>query len=362
MEQTDMKSRPIYVDNTMQELTNHGTPDFPVSMDRQKLSEAGCHDVKHWHSEIQINVVTEGAAVFETPAGRYLLKAGEGLFINSGVLHEAFQAPGFPADTSTYICVNFLPSLIYGSKDTLIYRDYIKPFESTPALQSFALRDQPWHQEIIRKLLALADINDRQEYGYEIEMKIRLLEIWHLIIKNNKAEAERISAVSFADRKRLRLLLDFIHKNYMNSITLADIAAAGSISRGECCHVFRRTGNPSPITYLNHYRILQSMKLLVCTNLSITEIAYQVGFESGSYYTERFKREQHCTPLEYRIKQCQTFIDPDREIPESGQWSATPRDNTGDRTGRTGSMKGRSSGPGTGKGTGARNRAAAYRA
>ena len=308
-----MKSRPIYVDNTLQELTNHGTPDFPVSMDNQKLSEPGCSGVRHWHSEIQINLITSGTVIFETPADRYTLKTGEGLFINSGVLHEAMPEQEKDADKTSYICVNFLPTLISGETDHLIFRDYFKPVQDNPAMQSFALRDEPWHIQVLELLRELADINDRQEYGYEMEMVIKLLEIWHQILINNRTETEKITSVSFADKRRLRVLLDYIHKNYMNHITLNDIAAAGSISRGECCRIFRRTGNPSPITYLKHYRIRQSTKLLACTNLSITEIAYQVGFEGGSYYTECFRKEMNCTPLEYRTSQCPGSIDPDRE-------------------------------------------------
>ena len=42
------------------------------------------------------------------------------------------------------------------------------------------------------------------------------------------------------------------------------------------------------------------MKLLSRTALSISEIARQVGFGTSSYFTELFRREMGCAPLEYR--------------------------------------------------------------
>ncbi|MCY7597333.1 helix-turn-helix domain-containing protein, partial [Bacillus altitudinis] len=56
----------------------------------------------------------------------------------------------------------------------------------------------------------------------------------------------------------------------------------------------------SPIHYVNEYRIQQSLILLQKTDLNITEIAYQVGFSSTSYFISIFKRVKNTTPLSYR--------------------------------------------------------------
>lgn len=302
-----MKCRPIAVDNTLQELTQHGTDDFPMSMDEQRVAEEGCRRIRHWHYEVQIALVTQGSAIFETPSDRFLIQAGEGVFLNSGVLHEVI--PTAEAD-SVYICVNFKPELIYGQADNVIRRDYVEPVLSSTALQAFALRQEPWQQEILRLLSEMASVNERQEYGYEIVLKMLLCRIWHLILVNNRLQTEKIAAVSFADKQRMKQLKGFIHQNYMEHITLADIAGAGHISRGECCRVFRRAEQTTPILYLKRYRISQSIKLLSCTNLSISEVAYQAGFESGSYFTECFKRETGCTPNEYRARHAKKYTVP----------------------------------------------------
>ena len=292
-----MKCRPITVDDSLQELTQHGTREFPVSMDRQVVSDAHHGGVRHWHEEIQIALVTEGEVLFRAEEQEFRLCAGQGFFVNSGVHHEAL--PTENAD-GVYICVNFLPSLIYGQTDSVMRRDYVDPVLYCDTLRGFPLLEQPWHQEICGLLRELGDVEEAAEYGYEIRMTILLRQIWHLIVVHNREQIEQGSSVSFSDRQRMRALQTYIHKNYREHIGLSDIAAAGHISRGECCRVFKRVQKQSPVQYLTRFRLEQSLKLLNSTELSVPEIARQVGFGTASYFTERFREELQCTPTEYR--------------------------------------------------------------
>jgi AraC-like DNA-binding protein/mannose-6-phosphate isomerase-like protein (cupin superfamily) len=294
-----MKCRPITVDDSLQELTQHGTGDFPVSMDRQVVSDEHHGGIRHWHEEIQIALVTEGEVVFRAEEQEIRLCAGQGFFVNSGVHHEAHPTQ---RGDGVYICVNFLPNVIFGQADSVVRRDYVDPVLYCDSLRSFPLLEQPWHQEICGLLRELGKVEDAAEYGYEIRMTILLRQIWHLIVVNNRENIEQKSNVSFSDRQRMRALKTYIHKHYMEQIALADIAAAGHISRGECCRVFKRVEKRSPVQYLTRFRLEQSLKLLGSTELSVQEIARQVGFGTGSYFTEKFREEMQCTPTEYRRK------------------------------------------------------------
>ena len=292
-----MKYRPIIVDDTLQELTPHGTEEFPISMDEQIVNDSQCGAVEHWHYEIQICLVTKGAVVFRTPVEETLVQAGEGFFINSGVMHAPLPTDG---QDNIYICVNFRPDLVYGASNSLIRKNYVDTILFNEEMRSFALKDEPWHRETCSLIGKLAEINDRQEYGYEIMMKVLVCQIWMLILVNNRNLVEKRAAATFYDQRRVQSLQKFIHQNYMENLSLGEIAGSVHISRGECCRVFKRVLGTTPISYLCKFRISQSMKLLTCTGLSISEIARQVGFESSSYFTERFKEELHCTPKEYR--------------------------------------------------------------
>ncbi len=292
-----METRPIRVDDALQELTQHGTTDFPFSMDEQVVSDPGCLNIRHWHVEVQILRMIKGDALFETPSGRFLLREGEGIFLNSGVLHEVVSTSD---PESRYLCANFKPGLIAGSEGNAITRDYILPITENAELAVIPLRSEPWHRAILDTLLEMGTVWNNRAYGYELALKECLCRIWRILAENNRTETERTAPTTFSDQQRVRMLKQFIHTNYMHRVTLDAIAGAAHISRGECCRVFQRTDQISPFSYLRTYRIHQAGKLLLYTNLPISEIAFQTGFESSSYFIACFKKEMHCTPLEYR--------------------------------------------------------------
>lgn len=72
------------------------------------------------------------------------------------------------------------------------------------------------------------------------------------------------------------------------------------MSRSECCRYFRKETGQTLFRYLIEYRIEQSARLLRETDRSLAQIAAEVGFGSQSHYTDSFRREKGCTPLQYR--------------------------------------------------------------
>ena len=292
-----MHCRPILVDDTLRELTRHGTPDFPLSMDRQAVSHPSHGSVLHWHPEVQIALVTEGSVLFRTGAGAFRLEAGEGFFVNSGVLHEALPADD---DNGVYICVNFLPDVLFGAADSALRRDYVEPVLSCEALSSFPLGAAPWQREACALLRRLGEVEEAAEYGYELELTALLGQIWRLVVVHHRAEIEQASSVSFGDRQRARVLQTYIQRHCTERIALSDIAGAGHVSEGECCRVFRRVLGMTPGQYLTRCRMGHSAQLLSRTALSVAQIARQAGYGTASYFTERFRREMGCTPQEYR--------------------------------------------------------------
>lgn len=58
--------------------------------------------------------------------------------------------------------------------------------------------------------------------------------------------------------------------------------------------------NRSPKEYLTEYRIKQACRLLRETTLSVSAIAYSVGFENNLYFSKAFRKQKGKSPSEYR--------------------------------------------------------------
>lgn len=90
--------------------------------------------------------------------------------------------------------------------------------------------------------------------------------------------------------QRIKQMLSWIHLHYTEKISLEDIARAGHLSRSECCRYFKRILNTTPLNYVMDYRIQKSLQLLQNPEANVTEVAYQVGFNSTSYFIEKFRK------------------------------------------------------------------------
>ena len=287
----------IIVDNTNQELFA-AMEELPVSMDEQHI--AGSELPRHWHYEIQISEVTsESPVVFETETESCTVRRGEAVFLNSGVMHRT-SAPDAPA---SYRSVNFRPEILYGSADSSIRPNCVDPVLFCEEMKLLKLdRTDGWQSEIRILFSELTRVYEERLFGYELQIKTILCRIWLLLLLNNRESIRRTPVHSLSEKNRLNQVTEFIHENYMRKISLEEIAGAANISRGECCRLVQRTLHTTPILYLKRYRLSKSLKLLALTDQSISEVANAVGFATNSYFTECFKKEIGCTPLEYRYQ------------------------------------------------------------
>lgn len=83
--------------------------------------------------------------------------------------------------------------------------------------------------------------------------------------------------------------------------TLEEMAAQCGLKKSAMIHYCRRICNMTPLDYLNRCRIDHSLLLLrQSPGRSITEIAFECGFQSSQYFATVFRRQVGCAPREYR--------------------------------------------------------------
>lgn len=92
----------------------------------------------------------------------------------------------------------------------------------------------------------------------------------------------------------------YIGTNYSYPVTVEDVAAYVGISRSHLFRSFQNYMGKSPKEYLTEYRIKQACHLLKETDLSVSAIAYSVGFGNNLYFSKAFKKQKGIGPSEYR--------------------------------------------------------------
>ncbi|HEQ0433073.1 TPA: response regulator transcription factor [Streptococcus pyogenes] len=94
--------------------------------------------------------------------------------------------------------------------------------------------------------------------------------------------------------------IDCIRKEYHQELTLkaiADRLHVNGVYLGQC---FKNETERSFTQYLNHVRIQKAQQLLLYTNQSINEIAYETGYNTNHYFIKMFKKLNGLSPKEFR--------------------------------------------------------------
>jgi AraC-like DNA-binding protein len=250
----------------------------------------------HWHDELQFCVVTNGIVEFCVNDTSIILSEGRGLFINSGQLHKVMNHAG---TDSTYICMDFHPDLISSFEGSIINTKYIQPFTDNSKIPYCILdHDTGWQDDILKGLKEIYQHNNERTPCHELKTFILLLEAWRNLVEFFFSSYSGQS--NYQDSSRMKKIMEYINVHYMERIRLEDIAAEVNLSTSACCREFKRNMKCTIFEYIINYRIIASTKLLVTTNESITNIAYQCGFGSTSYFIEKFKGKTGVSPLTYR--------------------------------------------------------------
>lgn len=109
-----------------------------------------------------------------------------------------------------------------------------------------------------------------------------------------------ISVYSAQPPGRIPKLMDFIHQNFKEQITLQNAASVSGLQIHAFCRFFKSLTNRTFSEFLNDVRIGYACKLLQQSELSITQIALECGYVNISYFNRCFKKINKMTPKEYR--------------------------------------------------------------
>jgi len=101
----------------------------------------------------------------------------------------------------------------------------------------------------------------------------------------------------------VKKFLQLVEENYQNNLTVNEYADKLSITPNHLTQTVNQLTGKTSSQIIKAKQVLEIKRLLVHTNLSVTEIAGQLNFPDQSYFTRFFKRETGISPLQYRTKQ-----------------------------------------------------------
>jgi len=137
---------------------------------------------------------------------------------------------------------------------------------------------------------------ERAEPGYEVALRAKLLE---LMVYLSRAYIGSKSTEAHA-LLRVGNVIGALEKDFAKDWKLDELLRIAHMSRSNLMRVFHAATGQSPIEYLLRLRIQKAMALLRNTNLTITEIALEVGFNDSNYFTRQFRKVNGASPRKFR--------------------------------------------------------------
>ena len=273
--------------------------EFPFTAGIARISEYTdrrfCH---HWHEDPEFTVILEGEMFYQVNDRVLRLKAGQGIFVNSNMLHSGWNE----TEECVYMPINFYPSMLYGESNRRMKEKYVDPIiksQNLPYLV-FDAEKSEIHKVIISHLREMYGLKHEKVELYELKIQRLLLEIWELMLPE-ALEATRGETDGAAIKRvaRVKKAIDYIEANFAEQISLDELAGVCGLSRSEFCRCFKNIMQNTPMEYLARTRIRKSLPLLLSREHSVTETALACGFAGSSYFAECFKKYMFCSPLEY---------------------------------------------------------------
>ncbi len=285
----------LSIDASGKELIEKNARLFDLSLNNMDLHEyMGGYVPPHWHGELELFVLLEGLVTVRIGDQSYELKAGEGCFINTEIIHAVVPKTAAPCLFRSFV---FSTDIICGTPESVFHIKYMRPLlENGPSFFVFhnTSEDAPYFQEFHCAYHACINEN----YGYEFQVRNALSNV--LLFVLSKMSVDSSPSISPVQDERLKKMLTWMHRNLDKTISVSEIANTANICPRECQRIFQQYLHYSPIEYLQRIRIFHAAKLLTDSDAPITEIALNCGFSNPSYFSKQFKTIMGSRPREYR--------------------------------------------------------------
>lgn len=243
------------------------------------------HYDKHFHTTLSIGAVEKGKVAYIHGKDEYILSSGELSVINPHVPHYCNPIENESRSYHMiYIDVDWckeLQSTLFKNVDRFIPLDHVQIYDENLYNEYIVL-----NKTLLNKNRLLLE---KEQF---LEKFFRTLFLKHCIQKE--------TTVTIMNSEKIDKAKSFIEENYLEDITLDDIASFTQISKFYLTKIFNQQLHISPYKFLMNYRINKAKELL-SQGYATVDVANMTGFFDQSHFSQTFKKYVAATPNEYKV-------------------------------------------------------------
>lgn len=272
----------------------------PIMIHQQIVESAGETAFVHSHNYIELLYCFGGEFNIWLDGKYFEFKNGDMVVINSHEVHCINCI--CPEKNGGYICIRFTPDILYGSTQKLLELKYVLPFltNHNPPQKIFNTSEIE-NTEVPMLINRIYSEYISNQYACELAIRSDIYRIFLWILrywKSNGLDTEKKIDIDLASK--LQPALDYISSHFNETLTAEFMAEYANMSYSYFSRIFKQLIGKGFSEYLNFIRITESEKLLLTTDMNITEIALSVGFSTSSYFIRQFKLYKNIPPKQFK--------------------------------------------------------------
>ena len=249
----------------------------------------------HWHEAIEIIYVLGEKLSVGINNKVYSLFPGDILFIGMGDVHY-FIPEGI---NSKRLIVQFEISVLDSFYNLLMDMKFTTPHINKNTL--FKTKTDLYYNITMHLELIKQEYLNHSKFS-PLVIKARLYDILSIILKDlpmeSYSQVEKLKQLKKLER--LEKVYEYVENNYKEQITLEEISNIANFSLYHFTRFFKEATGITFKEYLNSYKISKAYSLLINSSNTISEIAYECGFESIKTFNRLFKLYNGCSPTQLK--------------------------------------------------------------
>lgn len=287
------------IDPTLREKNTHGTFLLPIQDYHCMIPEHFSVLPIHWHEEMEITLITKGCALYHIHLEPYPVKENDLIIIPPFFLHDIHQIENKPMASDSFVF--HLDILNLKNLDACSIK-YLSPlYDGRYTLPYFISPSNAHYNDFLSLFNRLRTVYKHKEDGFELNIKAILFEFIALLFSKNIIMKNESVTMTKAHSDKLKIVLDYIHQNLNRSLCVKELATLCNFNESYFMKFFRKYCGMTSIEYINTQRLELCATYLKESDLSIMDIALEVGFNNISYFNKLFKAKYNMTPKKYRL-------------------------------------------------------------
>ncbi len=263
--------------------------DFKIAKVRRENTDT--KQSSHIHPYYEIFYLINGDCTFFIDHNIYKLNRGDLVIVPAGEIHKStYPESGY----SERFIVSFRENNL-GWLNEILGEEIVKQ-SLNMGIISIPDKRRDYVESLMYKMLFESEGQDILSPAF---IKTGLIELLLFIIRCQRYEENVIKEID-VDNQLMQEIATYIYDNYDKRISLDDMSRKFHISRSYLSKKFKTITGFGFKEYLINVRIKNACTLLLETNKSITDIAFECGFNDSNYFGDAFRHVKGVSPNKYR--------------------------------------------------------------